>query len=110
MRFLCVFAAFAALCAAGPKTEARTEIGELNGAKFRIDVPENWNGGLVMYCHGYSADMVSYKESKLSPVLAVFTDQGFAVAQSGYAAGGWAMSSDWMPQDIIHSWTGWPAW
>jgi hypothetical protein len=25
----------------------RTEIGEINGAKFRIDVPEKWNGGLT---------------------------------------------------------------
>ena len=91
MRFLCVFAAFAALCAAGPKTEARTEIGDLNGAKFRIDVPENWNGGLVMYCHGYNADPVSYKEGKLPAAFSVFTDQGYAVAQSGYAAGGWAI-------------------
>ena len=31
-----------------------TEIGEINGAKFRIDLPEKWNGGLVVYCHGYS--------------------------------------------------------
>jgi hypothetical protein len=27
----------------------RTETGEIDGAKFRIDIPENWNGGLVMY-------------------------------------------------------------
>ena len=24
---------------------ARTELGEINGAKFRIDMPEKWNGG-----------------------------------------------------------------
>jgi hypothetical protein len=39
----------------GPCAAAvHTEIGEINGAKFRIDVPEKWNGGLVVYCHGYS--------------------------------------------------------
>ena len=38
----------------------RTETGEIDGAKFRIDVPENWNGGLVMYCHGYNPKPVSY--------------------------------------------------
>ncbi len=81
----------ATLCLAAPKVEPKTEIGEINGAKFRIDIPENWNGGLVMYCHGYSAVAGAFKEGKLPPVFAVFTDQGYALAQSGYAAGGWAI-------------------
>jgi len=25
----------------------RTEVGEINGAKFCIDMPEKWNGGLA---------------------------------------------------------------
>ena len=91
MKLLSAVVVLAAVCSAAPKTDSKSEIGELNGAKFRIDVPENWNGGLVMYCHGYSATAVSYKEGKLPAVLAVFTDQGYAVAQSGYAAGGWAI-------------------
>lgn len=81
----------ATLCLAAPKVEPKTEIGEINGAKFRIDIPENWNGGLVMYCHGYSAVAGAYKEGKLPAFLTVFADQGYAVAQSGYAAGGWAI-------------------
>lgn len=79
------------LCAVG-FAESKTEFGEINGAKFRIDVPEHWTGGLVMYCHGYNGDPVTYDASKkLSPILAVFTDAGYAVAQSGYATGGWAV-------------------
>ncbi|HXA64087.1 MAG TPA: alpha/beta hydrolase [Bryobacteraceae bacterium] len=81
----------ASLCLAAPKVEPKTEIGEINGAKFRIDIPDNWNGGLVMYCHGYSPVAGAYKDGKLPPVLAVFTEQGYALAQSGYAAGGWAI-------------------
>lgn len=76
-----------ALCLAQPKLET----GEINGAKFRIDVPESWNGGLVMYCHGYSANPGSYDNPKPNPVLNVFLNAGYAVAQSGYAAGGWAI-------------------
>ncbi len=91
MKFVSVFLACAALCLAAPKSGPKTEIGEINGAKFRIDIPENWNGGLVMYCHGYSAVPGSYKEGKLPPQLEVFTAQGYALAQSGYAAGGWAI-------------------
>src|SRR5258707_10260058 len=81
----------AALCFSAANAEPKTELGEINGAKFRIDVPEKWNGGLVVYCHGYSPVPGIYKEGKLPPVFAVFTDQGYALAQSGYAAGGWAI-------------------
>jgi len=91
MKLLTAFFVCATLSLAGPKVEPKTEIGEINGAKFRIDIPENWNGGLVMYCHGYNPAAVSYKEGKLPAVLAVFTEQGYALAQSGYAAGGWAI-------------------
>jgi len=79
--------ASAALSMAAPKMET----GAISGAAFRIDVPENWNRGLVVYCHGYAAQPVKYNDPKLSPVLQVFVDQGFAVVQSGYAAGGWAV-------------------
>jgi len=91
MKFLCAFVACATLCLAAPKVEPKVEIGEINGAKFRIDIPENWNGSLVMYCHGYSATPGEFKDGKLPPVLAVFTEQGYALAESGYAAGGWAI-------------------
>ncbi len=84
--FICALACFSSAHAA-----AKTELGGINGAKFRIDVPENWNGGLVIYCHGYDASPVTYKEGKLPPIFAIFTDQGYALAQSGYAAGGWAV-------------------
>ncbi len=81
----------AALCAGAANAAPKTELGDINGAKFRIDVPENWNGGLVIYCHGYNPLPVTYKEGKLPPVFEVFTNQGYALAQSGYASGGWAV-------------------
>ena len=70
---------------------AKTEIGELHGVTFRIDVPDNWNHSLVVYCHGYSPTPVRYKEDKLDPVLSVFTEEGYAVAQSAYSKVGWAV-------------------
>ena len=91
MKLLSLIVFTCALCLAGPVVGPKTELGDLNGAKFRIDIPENWNGGLVIYCHGYSAEPVTYKDSKLPPLFAVFTAQGYALAQSGYAAGGWAV-------------------
>jgi len=91
MKLVTALLACALGCAAAPNGDTKIEIGEINGAKFRIDVPKNWNGGLVMYCHGYSPIAVTYKEEPLNPALAVFTDQGYALAESGYAAGGWAI-------------------
>lgn len=79
------------LVAACAWAEPKLETGDINGAKFRIDIPEKWNGGLVMYCHGYSPKPVSYENPKVAPQLAVFLDAGYAVAQSGYGAGGWAI-------------------
>ncbi len=87
MKTLAALFAFAALASSAPNVE----IGVINGAAFRIDVPENWNGGLVVYCHGYNASPVKYGEGAPNPISKVFTDLGYAVAQSGYAAGGWAV-------------------
>jgi len=74
--------------------QAKTEFGKLQGAEFRIDVPDNWNHGLVVYYHGYAAENhgVGYDEKKpLDPALAVFTKAGYAVIQSGYSQGGWTL-------------------
>ena len=84
---LAILSAASALSFAAPKIE----VGAINNAAFRIDVPENWNGGLVVYCHGYNPQAMKFNDQKLNPVLQVFADQGYAVAQSGYAAGGWAV-------------------
>jgi pimeloyl-ACP methyl ester carboxylesterase len=87
MRILLAFFLFTAL----GFSETKRETGEINGAKFRIDVPEKWSGGLVMYCHGYSPAPGSFDNPKPNPVLDIFLEEGYAVAQSGYSAGGWAI-------------------
>ena len=47
---------------------AKTEFGKLGAAEFRIDVPANWNHGLVLYCHGYDPHPVGvgYDPKKVS--------------------------------------------
>jgi pimeloyl-ACP methyl ester carboxylesterase len=101
MKRLSLLFVCAVVCSAATTVGPKMELGELNGAKFRIDIPENWNGGLVMYCHGYSSEPVSYKDTKLPPVFAVFTDQGYALAQSGYAGGGWAVQEAVMDTESL---------
>jgi pimeloyl-ACP methyl ester carboxylesterase len=93
MRPMKYFALWAAACLVSPLlalAENKVELGEINGAKFRIDVPEKWNGGLVMYCHGYNPKPAAFTD-RPNPMINVFLEQGYAVAQSGYAAGGWAI-------------------
>jgi pimeloyl-ACP methyl ester carboxylesterase len=84
---LSAFLGIASLAAAAPKLE----VGVINGAAFRIDIPDNWNGGLVVYCHGYNQSPVKFKEDAANPLIKVFTEEGYAFAQSGYATGGWAV-------------------
>ena len=77
---------FTAMAAAsGDTTDMSTTsrwAGVLNGAGYRVEVPANWNGKLVMYAHGYAG------------TGAVLTAQNVAIRrhliQSGYA---WAASS-----------------
>jgi pimeloyl-ACP methyl ester carboxylesterase len=71
--------------------EPVVETGEINGAKFRIDRPANWNGELLMYCHGYNPQPGDPTTGPQNAALAKFVERGVAVAQSGYAAGGWAI-------------------
>ncbi|HEY4975073.1 MAG TPA: hypothetical protein VII41_15775, partial [Steroidobacteraceae bacterium] len=37
-----------------------TEVGLLNGASYRIDIPLHWNHSLVVFYHGYALQPVSY--------------------------------------------------
>jgi pimeloyl-ACP methyl ester carboxylesterase len=67
--------------------------GKLHDALYRIDVPANWNGDLVMLMHGYQP--VGAPVS--TPMTAadstpVFLKKGYAVSQSQYASQGWAVS------------------
>jgi acetyl esterase/lipase len=56
--------------------------GVLNGAGYRIEVPANWNGELVMYAHGYAGEGL-----ELRPVSSTIRRH---LIQNGYA---WAASS-----------------
>ncbi|MGH8171794.1 MAG: alpha/beta hydrolase [Rhodanobacteraceae bacterium] len=75
-----------------PKRAATTDIGALDGVGYRIDIPANWNRGLVVYFHGYAVDPVAYeKGERLSPMFDGMLRRGFAVIQSAYSATGWAV-------------------
>jgi hypothetical protein len=94
-----------ALSAPFSRTEARPSIGpldlsgEIHGAPYRIRVPENWNGTLLVFAHGYrdKADHpgeVDNRNADIAPsgaLEAPLLAQGFALAGSAYRDNGWAV-------------------
>ena len=56
MRTLVIALALLAVAVPGRAQWKTVETVEIKGAHALIIVPENWNGGLFIYAHGYSAD------------------------------------------------------
>lgn len=73
--------------------------GEIKGAPYRIRVPENWNGTLLIFAHGYrdKADHpgeIDNRNADVAPNAALeapLLAQGFALAGSAYKDNGWAV-------------------
>jgi hypothetical protein len=69
-----------------------TEVGVLDGAEYRIDIPTNWNHSLVVFFHGYAEHPYTYRSAdRLSGQQLPFFDRHYAVIQSGYSRTGWAV-------------------
>jgi pimeloyl-ACP methyl ester carboxylesterase len=76
------------------QTSVKTHSGEINGAAFKIFIPEPWNGSLVMYAHGYSfmGSPLQSEDPDFQMKMGVFLGKGFAVAASDYAYQGFALA------------------
>jgi pimeloyl-ACP methyl ester carboxylesterase len=77
-----------------PAPAAGVETGDISGARFRIEIPPNWNRGLVLYAHGYEPVWEKRFFQDTEPaalVRQVFLSRGFAYAESAYRARGWAV-------------------
>src|SRR5207248_1856724 len=69
--------------------------GQLGGAYYTIQVPDNWNGTLALYSHGY----IFTSQGLLNPAPdvgdaltgAALLQQGYALAGSSYSQNGWAL-------------------
>ena len=62
------------------------DIGELENARYKIYIPENWNGGLVMYAHGYESigEEGEIFDEVIDDFMQIFTSRGFAYAASNF--------------------------
>ena len=67
----------------GTQTDTWTGVME-NGAGYLVEVPENWNGMLVMYAHGYRGEG---SELTVTPpgIRKWLVDNGYAWAASSYS-------------------------
>ena len=73
--------------------------GEIQGAPYRIRVPEVWNGTLLIFAHGYrdKADHpgeIDNRNADVAPnpaLEAPLLAQGFALAGTAYKDNGWAI-------------------
>ena len=79
---------FTALAAAtGDVTDMSTTsrwAGVLKGAAYRVEVPANWNGKLVMYAHGYAGTGAVLGVSNPS-IRRYLIENGYAWAASSYS-------------------------
>ncbi len=79
-----------------------TEVGTLGGVPYRIDVPANWNHGLVMYFHGYMEGPTTYRVTgALNEQTGPIFERGYAIAQSGYSVSGWALAEAYPETEVL---------
>lgn len=74
------------------RPKVKTEVGTMDGAAYRIDVPKDWNHRLVVYYHGYSQRPIAYKDGPPSKFDDIFLTHRYALIQSGYSVTGWALA------------------
>jgi pimeloyl-ACP methyl ester carboxylesterase len=76
--------------AAGNPVHIEGEIGP--GALYSIDVPENWNGDLVLYAHGYTTvqEPVGLPQGAFPGIRDQMLSRGFAIATTSYSSNGFA--------------------
>ncbi len=62
--------------------------GVRSGAAYQMEVPDNWNGDLVLYAHGYRGTGLELTVGP-PPIRQYLIDQGYAWAASSYRANGY---------------------
>ncbi len=71
-----------------PGTSTTRYTGVHNGAGYRIEVPDNWNGELVLYAHGFRGTGLELTIS--NPRIRQFlVDHGYAWGASSYSKNGY---------------------
>ncbi|EIL97304.1 hypothetical protein RHOFW104T7_02645 [Rhodanobacter thiooxydans] len=81
------------------------DTGVLEGAPYRVDIPANWNGELVMQLHGFEPIGTPRATPKpLGDEAPSFLAAGYAVAQSSFATQGWAVDDALRDNERLRAW------
>jgi pimeloyl-ACP methyl ester carboxylesterase len=72
-----------------PLPGAEAYWGVRSGAGYQMEVPENWNGDLVLYAHGFRGDGLELTVDA-PPTRQHLIDEGYAWAASSYRKNGYA--------------------
>ena len=66
--------------------------GTLNRADYKIRVPINWNGTLLVYAHGYTGELPAEPDAAPGGAMGEETllSRGYALAGSSFRGTGWA--------------------
>lgn len=76
--------------------------GTRDGAAYRVDIPAHWNHELIVYYHGYRHEPATYDKSKpIWPALDGLLAKGYALIQSGYSRGGWAIEQAYAETEAL---------
>jgi pimeloyl-ACP methyl ester carboxylesterase len=73
--------------------------GVLEGADYLVSMPANWNGGLIMFAHGYEGEAPAKGTVRSSPLDFYLSEHGYAWAASGYRS--WGYRPDWFLADTL---------
>lgn len=74
----------------GEPTEITGELGP--GALYSLTVPEDWNGDVIYFAHGYIPRDDPLTLANGDPLKSALVPLGYAVAQSSYSQNGWAVA------------------
>jgi pimeloyl-ACP methyl ester carboxylesterase len=91
--------------------------GTIDGARYEIDMPQSWNGTLLIYSHGYrqaqpappdfapvdtAAEPAPGWSAGQEDVGRALLDQGYAIAGSSYKSNGWAVADGVKADEDLH--------
>ena len=99
--FALFFAVFASLACAEEKAP-RILTGTQGAAPWRIDVPANWNGKLIVFFHGNEREPVTYDEAPYAGGgRRLILERGYALVQSGYARADWNIEDGYRDSEWV---------
>ncbi|MGI8927516.1 MAG: hypothetical protein ACR2HN_12845, partial [Tepidiformaceae bacterium] len=69
---------------------AKASFGILGKAAFRVEMPASWNGGLVLWAHGFRGIGAEvFADNPPAALRSAFIEQGYAWAASSYSENGY---------------------